>query len=84
MILPPETLLEDDSYLSTIHAAAKDRRHRRNGLKVRVIDSSLDGAQAPEPMYRLITTILKPAAASAIELAEGYHERWEIEMAFTV
>src|ERR671913_531897 len=32
-----------------------------------------------EPLYRLVTTILDPAAAPAAELAALYHERWEIE-----
>jgi hypothetical protein len=31
-----------------------------------------------EPIYRLIATILDPAAAPAKELAALYHERWEI------
>jgi len=32
-----------------------------------------------EPLHRLVTTILDPAAAPAAELAALYHERWEIE-----
>jgi len=32
--------------------------------------------------YRLITTILDPASAPAVELAALYHERWEIETTF--
>ena len=32
-----------------------------------------------EPLYRLVTTVLDPAAAPATELAALYHERWEIE-----
>ncbi|MBM3729101.1 MAG: IS4 family transposase, partial [Acidobacteria bacterium] len=30
-------------------------------------------------LYRLITTILDHAKATAVELAALYHERWEIE-----
>ena len=30
-------------------------------------------------MYRLITTILDPQAAPAVDLAALYHERWDIE-----
>jgi hypothetical protein len=33
-------------------------------------------------MYRLVTTILDPAEASAQDLAALYHERWEIETVF--
>lgn len=80
--LPPEKQLADGSYLSTIYPGSKDRRHRRNGLKVRVIEYKLDGIQASEPIYRLATNILDPADAPAIELAGLYHERWEIETAF--
>lgn len=82
MIIPPDESLEDGSFLSTIYASAKDRRHQRNGKKVRVIEYALDGAQTPETRYRLITNILDPAVAPAVELAELYHERWEIENAF--
>ncbi len=32
--------------------------------------------------YRLFTTILDPAEATAAELAAAYHQRWEIELAF--
>ena len=37
MVLPVEQLLEDGSFLSTIYASTKARRHRRRGLQVRVI-----------------------------------------------
>jgi IS4 transposase len=32
-------------------------------------------------MYRLVTTILDPEKAPALDLAALYHERWEIETA---
>lgn len=80
--LPRETPLADGSYLSRIHACERDRRHKANGVTVRVIDYRLDGVADAEPLYRLVTTILDPAAAPADELAALYHERWEIETAF--
>ena len=46
---------------------------------MRVIDYRLYGVADAEPIYRLVTTILDPAEASATELAALYHERWEIE-----
>ncbi len=55
---------------------------RRRGVPVRVIDYRLTGVPDAEPLYRLVTTILDPAEASARELAALYHERWEIETAF--
>jgi len=78
-VLPCEERLEDGSYLSTIFPPGKDRRHRRNGRLVRVIDYRLEGLREGEPSYRLLTTILTPDAAPARELAALYHERWEIE-----
>ena len=74
--------LEDGSYLSRIHASAKDRARDRNGINVRVVEYRLDGAKDPNTLYRLITTILDPEAAPAEELAALYQERWEIEGAF--
>jgi hypothetical protein len=71
--------LPDGSYLSRIYASTKDRRKQRNAIVVRVIEYRLKDVPGAEPIYRLITTILDPAAAPAKELAALYHERWEIE-----
>ncbi len=73
--------LPDGSYLSRIYASTADRRHRRKGIVVRVIDYRLQDVPGAEPIYRLITTILDPTQAPAKELAALYHERWEIETA---
>jgi hypothetical protein len=80
--LPCVELLPDGSYVSTIYASQVDRRHQTNGVRVRVIDYRLEGVPDAEPVYRLLTTLLDPAAAPAEELAALYHERWEIETAF--
>src|SRR4051794_1184356 len=77
--LPRETRLADGSYLSTIHPGEKDRRHEAGGVRVRVVEYRLEGVAEAEPLYRLVTTIVDPAAAPAAELAALYHERWEIE-----
>jgi hypothetical protein len=37
---------------------------------------------APVTRYRLITSILDPTTAPALELAALYHERWEVEAVF--
>ena len=79
--LDVEKRLSDGSYLSRIYASTSDRRNRRNGIVVRVIDYRLQDVQDAEPVYRLITTILDHALAPAQELAALYHERWEIETA---
>jgi hypothetical protein len=77
--LPRETVLADGSYLTTIYPSDKDRRHRTSGIRVRVVEYRLEGVAGAEPLYRLLTTILDPARAPAVELAALYHERWEIE-----
>jgi hypothetical protein len=79
--LPREEALPDGSYLSHIYPSNKDRRHKTNGVKVRVIEYRLEGVADADPIYRLVTTILDPELASAEELAALYHERWEIETA---
>lgn len=80
--LPCDRRLRDGSYLSRIYASAKDRRHDRSGIVVRVIEYKLEGIPDSEPLYRLITTVLDENQAPAQELAALYHDRWEIENAF--
>ncbi len=71
----------DGSYRSAIYASEGDWRKRRNPLPVRVIEYRLEGVEHAEPFYRLVTTILDPSQAPAVELAALYCERWEIESA---
>ena len=86
--LPVERVLADGSWLARLTAGSGDL------ILVRVLDYRLDdpglAAQAnPGPhsrrrasarmVYRLITSILDPEAAPAVELAALYHQRWEIE-----
>lgn len=82
LILPCEKRFKDGSYLSTVYETAKDRRHKCNGIRVRVVEYSVEGIANGEPIYRLVTNILDPKRAPALELAALYHERWEIETAF--
>jgi hypothetical protein len=79
--LDVEKRLPDGSYLSRIYASTSDRRKRRNGIVVRIIDYRLQGVEGAESLYRLIATILDHEQAPAKELAALYHERWEIETA---
>jgi Insertion element 4 transposase N-terminal/Transposase DDE domain len=81
-VLPCRKRLPDGSYLSCLYASPQHRRQDKGGLLVRVIDYRLEGVPDAEPRYRLITTLLDPAAAPARELAALYHERWESEGAF--
>src|SRR3954449_7302660 len=61
--LPREARPADGSCLTTIYPGEKDRRHRTDGVRVRVVESRLEGAADAEPLYRLVTTVLDPAAA---------------------
>jgi len=79
--LEREKELPDGSYLSRIYASERDWRKKTNGIRVRVIEYTLENVPDAEPFYRLVTTILDPTAAPAEELAALYHERWEIETA---
>lgn len=79
--LPVEVALADGSYLSTVYDSQD--RARRHGQRVRVIEYSLqDAAPSPPRSYRMLSNILDPEAAPALELAALYHERWEIEGVF--
>src|SRR3954453_13817600 len=53
--LPRETRLTDGSCLTTIHPGEKDRRHRTDGVRVRVVEYRLEGVADAEPLYRLVT-----------------------------
>lgn len=54
-------------------------------IKVRVVEYQIAGHRGDDgnsETFRLMTTILDPDDASAVELANAYHQRWEIETAF--
>jgi hypothetical protein len=73
--------LADGSFLSTVYAS--EDRQRSTGTLVRVIEYTLrDSATPVQDSYRLVTNILEPNEAPALELAALYHERWEIEGVF--
>lgn len=79
--LPVQQELADGSYLSTVFDSGD--RARRDGHPVRVIDYTLKNSATPvQDSYRLVTNLLDPLAAPALELAALYHERWEIESVF--
>lgn len=90
--LPVLEWLPDGSYLSYSaepRAKAKAITQLRNGnikitdlpgLYVRVVEYEVAGRGRDE-LFTLVTTIVDPEEAPAIELAAAYHERWEIELA---
>ena len=81
--LPVHKDLGDGSYLSAIYPSGKGRlAATAQALVVRVIDYALPGMPDALPRYRLLTTLLDPATAPAMELAALYHERWQVEGVF--
>jgi transposase IS4-like protein/DDE family transposase len=92
--LEPLEVLRDGSYLAEVsNKSSRSSRTRiplaavggdlslATHIPVRVIEYQVDEGQDAET-FRLITSILDPAAADAAELAAAYHQRWEIETAF--
>ncbi len=82
-ILPCLERLDDGSFLSKLYPSVSARRRDEEGVSVRVVEYTLDGAVGePQTVYRLVTSILDPLAGPAEDLADLYHQRWEIETAF--
>jgi|WetSurMetagenome_2_1015567.scaffolds.fasta_scaffold158836_1 hypothetical protein len=77
--LEPEKRLPDGSYLSRLHQYKNHGGHRTGkSIPVRVIQYKLKGKPS-EQYYRVITTILDPDLAEALDIGAHYHERWEVE-----
>lgn len=87
-LLPVHQMLADGSYLSKIEPTKQAKRRLQiSGAAeaasvVRVIEYQLPGAQDGLQRYRLITSLLDPQQAPALELAALYHQRWHIEAVF--
>jgi hypothetical protein len=79
IVLSCRQRLDDGSYLSRLYPTSQHRRRDRDGLVVRVVEYRLPGVPGGDQAYRLVTTLLDPAAAPARDLAALYHERWEDE-----
>jgi len=75
--------LRDGTTLAQLDAPKELAKTGALPITVRVIEYELEGVAKPETegtRYRLITTLLDPRKAPAIELASLYQERWEIEI----
>lgn len=81
VVLAPEELLHDGSFLARVYATPTHRRKRLDGILVRVIEYAIDDPARPRrgERYRLITSLLDPVQAPAVSLAAAYHQRWEVE-----
>lgn len=64
--------LPDGSYLARFGSG-------KQALTVRVIEYVIAGS---EEVYRLVTNLLDPTLAPALELASLYAERWEVEIGY--
>lgn len=79
--LDPIGELDDGSWLAEVFDSASDRKRERP-VTVRVIEYTVEDGREQAGPYRLLTTILDPEQAGAVELATAYAQRWEIETAF--
>jgi hypothetical protein len=81
--LPVLQRLTDGSFLSVIRPTGVGRAQAlEQAITVRVVEYALPGVDDGHTRYRLITTLLDPTQAPAMELAALYHQRWEIEAVF--
>ena len=82
-LLPRVQELPDGSYLSTIMPTGVGRAlAKEQAIVVRVIEYTMPGLPDAQPSYRLLTSMLDPHEAPALELAALYHERWQVEEVF--
>jgi hypothetical protein len=74
--------LPDGSTLAYLRPSDPQRRARGERLLVRVIEYTLTDPALPGygEVHRLVTTLLDPRVALALELVCLYHERWESEL----
>ncbi len=76
--------LADGSVLAWVSPACPSSAHYpvRRGMWVRIISYRVTDERLGEQgkVYRLVTTLLNPRVAPALELVALYHERWEVEL----
>ena len=75
--------LADGSWLVHLFPTAHKRKQRGEFLLLRLIEYTLTDPSLPgyQQTHRLLTSLLDPTLAPALELVCAYHERWEIELA---
>jgi len=80
--LPVEQRLADGSYLTQLSTGKDWQRRRAPGPPVRVVCYTFTDPHRPGcgTVHRLLTTLLDPVQAPALELVLTYHERWEVEL----
>jgi len=82
--LSQQRRLADGSVLAWVGPTRKGAAHYpvRAGMWVRLISYRVTDERLGElgKVYRLVTTLLNPRLAPALELIALYHERWEVEL----
>jgi hypothetical protein len=76
------TRLADGSQVVRLRPSDPAQRAAGIGQVLRLIEYTLDDPALPGygERHRLVTSLLNPATAPAVDLACAYHERWEIEL----
>lgn len=77
-----ERRLPDGSYLAFLLPSDYQQRHAGGRVLVRIVEYTITDPhlQGYGERHRLVTSLLDPALAPALEIACAYHERWEIEL----
>lgn len=72
--------LPDGSWLAEMRAnnAKLDTDH----VVIRVVEYTVDDGRGEQGPFRLFTTLVDPDEVTAVEIADVYRQRWEIESAF--
>ena len=74
--------LPDGSWLAHLRRSTPASARNEDPMLVRVVDYAIDDGGENPTTYRLLTTLLDPAEATATDLAAAYAQRWEIESTF--
>jgi hypothetical protein len=92
--LPVLEWMPDGSYLSFIPQSQAKRSARARlksgkikitdlpGIDVRVVDYEVPNRSGKNELFTLVTNVLDYEEMTSVDLAEAYHERWEIELTF--
>jgi hypothetical protein len=82
--LTKQQRLSDGSVLAWVPASRSGQAHYplSHGMWVRIISYRVTDERLGElgRTYRLVTTLLNPRVAPALDLVVLYHERWEVEL----
>src|SRR5216683_1368112 len=82
--LPGQRRLADGSVLVWVPPTCPGQAHYpvQRGLWVRILSYRVTDERLGEvgQVYRLVTTLLNPQVAPALDLIGLYHERWEVEL----